>query len=134
MTNVRETINFIFTLMIWYKYRDDISMLLSSFRLSLSSQVLYQAPLHSFFTSFLHLNMTKVNMTKKNKRSAIPRPLNSFMIFRLEHQASVSKETPGAKHQDISKKLSARWKALNPEEKQEYKAKALAAKEKHKLL
>lgn len=56
------------------------------------------------------------------------------MIFRMEHQASISKECPGATHQDISKRLSTKWRGLTPEEKQEYNKKALDAKERHKLL
>lgn len=78
--------------------------------------------------------MPKMNITKtQSRKSVIPRPLNSFMIFRMEHQASVSKEYPGATHQDISKKLSMKWKELTAEERQEYYTKALAAKEEHKL-
>ncbi|KAL9548298.1 hypothetical protein MBANPS3_005740 [Mucor bainieri] len=82
--------------------------------------------------------MTKITITKgtsiNNNRSAIPRPLNSFMIFRMEHQASVSKKHPGATRQIISKILSTKWRGLTPEERQEYGKKALAAKEEHKLL
>ncbi|GAN02963.1 conserved hypothetical protein [Mucor ambiguus] len=78
--------------------------------------------------------MTITKRAAGNRKSAIPRPLNSFMIFRMEHQASVSKENPGATHQDISKKLSTKWKGLTPLERQEYSKKALTAKEEHKLL
>ncbi|KAI8637425.1 high mobility group box domain-containing protein, partial [Parasitella parasitica] len=52
------------------------------------------------------------------------RPLNSFMIFRMEHQANVGMEYPGATHQEISKKLSKKWKELDPEEKKMYTDKA----------
>ncbi|CEP12225.1 hypothetical protein [Parasitella parasitica] len=81
--------------------------------------------------------MPKIESNKKtfsDKKSKIPRPLNSFMIFRMEHQASVSMEFPGATHQEISKKLSKKWKELDPEKKKVYTDKAVAAKEEHKLL
>ncbi|KAL7330380.1 hypothetical protein PS15p_205340 [Mucor circinelloides] len=81
--------------------------------------------------------MPKINNNKRisnSQKSAIPRPLNSFMIFRMEHQASVSKEYPGAAHQEISKKLSKKWRGLTPEEREVYDKKALDAKLEHKLL
>lgn len=81
--------------------------------------------------------MPKINNSKRissSQKSAIPRPLNSFMIFRMEHQASVSKEYPGSAHQEISKKLSKKWRGLTLEEREVYDKKALAAKEEHKLL
>lgn len=81
--------------------------------------------------------MPKINPYKKTfkqKKSEIPRPLNSFMIFRMEHQANVGMEHPGASHQEISKKLSIKWRNLSPKEKKVYIDKAVLAKEEHKLL
>lgn len=64
----------------------------------------------------------------------IPRPLNSFMIFRLEKQRDIVEKCPGANHRDISKIISKWWKELGKSEKQWYIAEAEKRKLEHKAL
>lgn len=64
----------------------------------------------------------------------IPRPLNSFMIFRLEKQRDIVEKCPGANHRDISKIISKWWKELGKFEKQWYIAEAEKRKLEHKAL
>ncbi|KAI8078057.1 uncharacterized protein B0P05DRAFT_572062 [Gilbertella persicaria] len=62
----------------------------------------------------------------------IPRPLNSFMIFRLEKQREILAQCPGANHCDISKIVSKWWSELAPKEKQVYIKQAETNKLNHK--
>ncbi|KAL7323458.1 hypothetical protein PS15p_211358 [Mucor circinelloides] len=64
----------------------------------------------------------------------IPRPLNSFMIFRLEKQRDIVEKCPGANHRDISKIISKWWKELGKSEKQWYIAEAEKRKVEHKAM
>ncbi|KAK4517655.1 uncharacterized protein ATC70_000995 [Mucor velutinosus] len=64
----------------------------------------------------------------------IPRPLNSFMIFRLEKQKDIVEKCPGANHRDISKIISKWWKELSKTEKQWYIAEAEKRKIEHKAM
>jgi hypothetical protein len=75
--------------------------------------------------------LTPINDTKPAK---IPRPLNSFMIFRLEKQHEIVDQCPGANHRDISKIISKWWKEISAEEKQKYINEADKLKMKHRLL
>ncbi|CEP10159.1 hypothetical protein [Parasitella parasitica] len=64
----------------------------------------------------------------------IPRPLNSFMIFRLEKQREIVDKCPGANHRDISKIISKWWKELPKNDKDWYVAEAEKRKAEHKAL
>ncbi|KAI9471982.1 MAG: hypothetical protein EXX96DRAFT_343037 [Benjaminiella poitrasii] len=64
----------------------------------------------------------------------IPRPLNSFIIFRLEKQREIVKQCPGANHRDISKIISKWWREMTPEKKQVYFDQAEKLKIEHKIL
>lgn len=64
----------------------------------------------------------------------IPRPLNSFMIFRLEKQREIVEKCPGANHRDISKIISKWWKELSKPDKEWYIAEAEKRKIEHKAL
>ncbi|KAF1807676.1 high mobility group box domain-containing protein [Mucor lusitanicus] len=64
----------------------------------------------------------------------IPRPLNSFMIFRLQKQKDIVEKCPGANHRDISKIISKWWKELGKTEKQWYIAEAEKRKIEHKAM
>ncbi|CAO3695841.1 unnamed protein product [Rhizopus stolonifer] len=54
----------------------------------------------------------------------IPRPMNCFMIYRLERQREIVSECPGANHRDISKITAKWWKEMTKDEKQLYREKA----------
>ncbi|KAK7025077.1 HMG box domain-containing protein [Favolaschia claudopus] len=69
-----------------------------------------------------------------SKESKIPRPPNSFIIFRAEYTRLHKK--PGARRGDtavvgLSRKAADAWHLLPPEEKQRYQQLAEIAKEKH---
>ncbi|KAG1460229.1 hypothetical protein G6F46_005691 [Rhizopus delemar] len=64
----------------------------------------------------------------------VVRPMNSFMIYRLEKQHEIVKECPGANHRDISKIVAKWWKEMPDEEKEPYRQKAERAKEEHQRL
>ncbi|KAI8369831.1 high mobility group box domain-containing protein, partial [Choanephora cucurbitarum] len=69
--------------------------------------------------------------SKVDKDSKIPRPLNSFMIFRLEKQREITQLCPGANHRDMSKIISKWWHELPAEEKQVYIDQAAKTKKEH---
>ncbi|CEG78315.1 hypothetical protein RMATCC62417_12945 [Rhizopus microsporus] len=73
----------------------------------------------------------KTSTRSRSDASKIPRPMNSFMIYRLEKQREIVKECPGANHRDISKIIAKWWKEMSDEEKQPYRTKALMARHEH---
>lgn len=75
-----------------------------------------------------------VTTTSPAKPAKIPRPLNSFMIFRLEKQREILDRCPGANHRDISKIISKWWKELSSEDKQKYITEADKLKMEHRRL
>ncbi|KAI9484189.1 MAG: high mobility group box domain-containing protein [Benjaminiella poitrasii] len=72
--------------------------------------------------------------TAENTANKIPRPMNSFMIFRLEKQREISDKCPGANHRDISKIVSKWWKELSEKDKQRYVFEADKLKLEHKKM
>jgi hypothetical protein len=78
--------------------------------------------LYAFTSLYPHLyNMAPSRINFKQEEPAkIPRPLNSFMIFRIEKQQEIVQQCPGANHRDMSKIISKWWRELAPEKKQDY--------------
>lgn len=76
---------------------------------------------------------SKLNL-KQDEPTKIPRPLNSFMIFRLEKQREIVGQCPGANHRDMSKIISKWWRELVPEKKQIYIDQAEHHRSEHKRL
>ncbi|CAO3702607.1 unnamed protein product [Rhizopus stolonifer] len=70
-------------------------------------------------------------MTTSDK---ILRPMNSFMLYRVEKQQEIVKECPGANHRDISKIIAKWWKELSEEDKRPYRQKADSLKNEHRKL
>ncbi|CAO3662242.1 unnamed protein product [Rhizopus stolonifer] len=64
----------------------------------------------------------------------IPRPMNCFMIYRLEKQREIVKECSGANHRDISIIIAKWWKEMTDEEKSPYRLEAWIARERHLYL
>ncbi|KAI8357308.1 high mobility group box domain-containing protein [Choanephora cucurbitarum] len=73
-------------------------------------------------------------MTKTSKQTSIPRPLNCFLIYRLEKQKEIVAKCAGANHRDISKIIAQWWKNTTDEEKKPYREKARLAKLEHSKL
>ncbi|KAG1147471.1 hypothetical protein G6F37_004054 [Rhizopus arrhizus] len=71
---------------------------------------------------------------KTSSSNKVPRPMNSFMIYRLEKQQEIVKECPGANHRDISKVIAKWWKEMADEEKEHYRQKAELARQEHHRL
>ncbi|KAI8974655.1 hypothetical protein BDB01DRAFT_385705 [Pilobolus umbonatus] len=65
------------------------------------------------------------------EEAKVPRPLNCFMLFRLDKQKEIVKVCPGANHRDISKIISKWWKEITPEVREFYQLKAMVAKREH---
>lgn len=78
--------------------------------------------------------LSKSTTSAPTEVEKIPRPLNSFMIFRLEKQRDIVEKCPGANHRDISKIISKWWKELGKSEKQWYIAEAEKRKVEHKAM
>ncbi|KAI8982036.1 hypothetical protein BDF20DRAFT_864650 [Mycotypha africana] len=56
----------------------------------------------------------------QQKEKHIPRPMNSFMLFRREKQREIASKCQGANHRDMSKVISKWWRELSQVEKQPY--------------
>ena len=71
---------------------------------------------------------------KKTKAKAVKdpnapkRPLSAYLIFCKENRGRVLKESPGLSIGQVGKALGERWRAIGPEEKAGFEAKAKAAK------
>ncbi|KAI8079024.1 high mobility group box domain-containing protein, partial [Gilbertella persicaria] len=70
-------------------------------------------------------------MVKTTKKSTIPRPLNCFLLYRLEKQKEIVAKCTGANHRDISKIISNWWNNATEEEKKPFIEKARLAKQEH---
>lgn len=75
---------------------------------------------------------TKV--TQSNSEQSIPRPLNCFLLYRLEKQKEIVDKCSGANHRDISKIIAKWWKDASEEEKKPYRERANIAKAEHNKL
>ena len=71
----------------------------------------------------------KKRTTRKKKDPNAPkRALSAYMFFANENRDIVRSENPDITFGQVGKKLGEKWKALTPEEKQPYEAKAQADK------
>lgn len=73
-------------------------------------------------------------MPKNYNSNTIPRPLNCFLIYRLEKQQEIVNKCAGANHRDISKIIAKWWKEASEEEKRPFREKARLSKLEHKKL
>jgi RNA binding exosome subunit len=62
---------------------------------------------------------------------APPRPLNCFLLYRMDKQKEILDKCEGANHRDMSKIIAKWWKEATDEEKAPYKKKASEEKKKH---
>ncbi|CAI2163816.1 18858_t:CDS:1 [Funneliformis geosporum] len=76
---------------------------------------------------------TLISPKAKPRRSNIPRPLNSFLIYRRDYQARLSKEA-GRILPKVSQEAGALWKSEKDEVRNLYEKIADLAGEVHKLL
>ncbi|KAI9260442.1 hypothetical protein EDC94DRAFT_674237 [Helicostylum pulchrum] len=77
--------------------------------------------------------MTKIN-TCNTEQSAIPRPLNCFLMYRLEKQKEIVAKCAGANHRDISKIIAKWWREASEVEKRPFRERARIAKIEHRKL
>ncbi|CAG8728282.1 3474_t:CDS:2, partial [Acaulospora colombiana] len=70
--------------------------------------------------------------TKQNrKKPYIPRPPNSFILYRQHHHPLILNQHPGINNSEISRIIADHWRKLSDQERDEWKRKAEEAKEKH---
>lgn len=67
-------------------------------------------------------------------QSTIPRPLNCFLMYRLEKQKEIVAKCAGANHRDISKIIAKWWQEASEEEKKPFRERARIAKMEHRQL
>lgn len=73
--------------------------------------------------------MTEV--TQNTSEQSIPRPMNCFLLYRLEKQREIVNKCNGANHRDISKIVAKWWNEASEEEKRPYREKADILKKEH---
>lgn len=74
----------------------------------------------------------KKRTTRRKKDPNAPkRALSSYMFFANENRDIVRSENPDVTFGQIGRLLGERWKALTPEDKQPYEAKAAADKKRY---
>ncbi|CAG8459783.1 6467_t:CDS:2 [Paraglomus brasilianum] len=76
-------------------------------------------------------NKTSAKSTTKQKKPYIPRPPNSFILYRQHHHPLILNQNPGINNSEISRIVADHWKNLSEEEREEWKRKAEEAKESH---
>ncbi|CAG8506339.1 1057_t:CDS:1 [Gigaspora rosea] len=70
--------------------------------------------------------------SKQNrKKPYIPRPPNSFILYRQHHHPLILNQHPGINNSEISRIIADHWRNLSDQEKDEWKRKAEEAKERH---
>ncbi|CAJ0873811.1 14276_t:CDS:2 [Entrophospora sp. SA101] len=65
------------------------------------------------------------------KKPYIPRPPNSFILYRQHHHPLILNKNPGINNSEISRIIADHWRRLSDKEKDEWKRKAEEAKERH---
>ncbi|KAL0142325.1 hypothetical protein V8B55DRAFT_1562839 [Mucor lusitanicus] len=75
-----------------------------------------------------------INYHQQQKQSQIPRPLNCFLMYRLEKQKEIVAKCPTANHRDISKIIAKWWQEASDEEKEPFRERARIAKQEHNAL
>ncbi|CAG8507683.1 2126_t:CDS:10, partial [Ambispora gerdemannii] len=65
------------------------------------------------------------------KKPYIPRPPNSFILYRQHHHPLILNQNPGINNSEISRIIADHWRNLNDQDKQKWKRKAEEAKEHH---
>lgn len=78
--------------------------------------------------------MAKSNNSTTIDQSTIPRPLNCFLMYRLEKQKEIVAKCSGANHRDISKIIAKWWQEASEEEKRPFRERARIAKAEHHKL
>ncbi|KAI8641992.1 hypothetical protein BD408DRAFT_443827 [Parasitella parasitica] len=78
--------------------------------------------------------MTKINKQNNQQQAQIPRPLNCFLMYRLEKQKEIVAKCPTANHRDISKIIAKWWQEATEEEKKPFRERARIAKQEHNAL
>lgn len=66
------------------------------------------------------------------KEPKIPRPRNTFILFRQHHQARVVRDNPGVTNPDISKLIGKLWRSLGPDDQAKWKKLADEEKARHR--
>lgn len=79
---------------------------------------------------FIKILLVPSTMTK----TTIPRPLNCFLMYRLEKQKEIVAKCAGANHRDISKIIAKWWQEATEEEKKPFRERARIAKQEHRKL
>ncbi|PKC08917.1 mating-type protein Mat a-1, partial [Rhizophagus irregularis] len=65
------------------------------------------------------------------KKPYIPRPPNSFILYRQHHHPLILNQHPGINNSEISRIIADHWRNLPNPEKEEWKRKADEAKQRH---
>ncbi|EME39094.1 mating type locus 1-2 [Dothistroma septosporum NZE10] len=86
-------------------------------------------------TSSISASQPSTNGAASTKKSVakVARPKNAFMIYRLDHHASVLAAHPGMHNNDISKIIGNMWSRESQAVKDEYKQKAEDEKRQHAI-
>ncbi|KAI9251953.1 hypothetical protein BY458DRAFT_493520 [Sporodiniella umbellata] len=75
--------------------------------------------------------MTNVNQLPNMNDTSAPRPLNCFLLYRIQKQKDIVAQCPGANHRDISKIIAKWWKEATEEEKRPFREQARLEKSEH---
>jgi hypothetical protein len=83
-------------------------------------------------TIVLRSGVSKREVPKiKNKKKKIPRPANSFILYRRHYQSQIQKNNPGISNNEVSKTLGEMWKTASPQERARFASMAQQAKYAH---
>jgi hypothetical protein len=73
----------------------------------------------------------ETSVRSPGKKSKVPRPPNSFILYRQEHHPKIKDQNPDLHNNDISVILGKQWSMEPQSVKDRYKARANAIKKKH---
>nr|QRL06106.1 MAT1-2-1 [Marssonina coronariae] len=100
-----------------------------------TAPILYTSPNNTLASSSIIATTTSSSgAVRRPARAEIPRPMNCFIIFRTQIQASVARDNPHLSNIHISQIISQMWKTAPAVLVQHYKGLAQKAKEEHALL
>ncbi|CRK40699.1 hypothetical protein BN1708_008291 [Verticillium longisporum] len=79
----------------------------------------------------IHLDFPSTTKGQKQQEH-IPRPPNSWILYRQAHSRRIHEESPGMSAGEISKEIAAMWRNESTDVKDHYKTLAAAEAQKHK--
>ncbi|KAJ5594450.1 uncharacterized protein N7459_000658 [Penicillium hispanicum] len=88
---------------------------------------------HNYLSRQVHHAMLNGDCKLPSSSTKVPRPPNSFILYRQHHHHTVTAENPDLKITEISRIIAAKWRSESPEVREQFKVLADQMKRQHAI-